>query len=265
MKVGIVGAGAGGTSILRALLRMDTIKITGIVDVDLDAPGIVLAKEKNIFYTNSITELINSDSDLIIDATGNPKVEEMMETYRSDKLKILCSRGADLMMSLVENEEHLITRLERQFQEINDLGNITKYGIERMAESIRNTNELSDTLNNFAMTTTKLVKETDEIIRFMHRITNQTNILGLNASIEAARAGENGRGFAVVAKEVQKLANNNQEFTKQIEDTLNRINNEVGLVAEKIKELERVTEIQKQVGEELGAAMENLLKNAENH
>ena len=37
MKVGIVGAGAGGTSILRALLRMDTIKITGIVDVDLDA------------------------------------------------------------------------------------------------------------------------------------------------------------------------------------------------------------------------------------
>ncbi|NLM04440.1 MAG: chemotaxis protein, partial [Clostridiales bacterium] len=86
-----------------------------------------------------------------------------------------------------------------------------------------------------------------------------------NASIEAARAGENGRGFAVVATEVQKLANNNQEFTKQIEDTLNRINNEVGLVAEKIKELERVTEIQKQVGEELGAAMENLLKNAENH
>jgi methyl-accepting chemotaxis protein len=169
------------------------------------------------------------------------------------------------MMSLVENEEHLITRLERQFKEINDLENITKYGIERMAESIKNTNELSDTLNNFAMTTIKLVKETDEIIKFMHRITNQTNILGLNASIEAARAGENGRGFAVVAKEVQKLANNNQEFTKQIEDTLNRINNEVGLVAEKIKELERVTEIQKQVGEELGAAMENLLKNAENH
>ena len=66
-------------------------------------------------------------------------------------------------------------------------------------------------------------KEILDIIRVITGISNQTNILALNASIEAARAGEHGKGFAVVAGEIQKLT----EQTKAAVDNIGKIVTEV--------------------------------------
>lgn len=78
---------------------------------------------------------------------------------------------------------------------------------------------------------------------------------------EAARAGEHGRGFAVVAKEVQTLANNSQEFTKEIGEILNRIKEEVFAVNKEIEALNSLTEEQIKAGEDLEAATEQLIRN----
>lgn len=67
------------------------------------------------------------------------------------------------------------------------------------------------------------MKEIKSIIKLIAGISEQTNLLSLNASIEAARAGEAGRGFTVVAEEVKKLADQSKEASASINNIINNI------------------------------------------
>lgn len=263
MQVGIVGGGQGGSSILKTLTKLDEIEIAGIVDVNEDAPGIKLAKALNIFTTNNVKDLMAKKLDIVIEATGVERVMDEITTHNIYNTTIMSSDAANLMMHLVENEEKLMTKIENQIKEINKLSTVTADSIDKMNETIDSTVTLSHTLNQFAARTINLVNETDEIIKIMSKITQQTNILGLNASIEAARAGEHGRGFAIVAKEVQKLASNNEEFAKQIGGILNTINQEVKSVSSEIEKLNYVSENQKAIGISLEDAIDKLISNVE--
>lgn len=66
-------------------------------------------------------------------------------------------------------------------------------------------------------------KQIQTILATIEDISEQTNLISLNASIEAARAGEHGKSFAVVADEIRKLAVNSRQATNQIQQILNNI------------------------------------------
>lgn len=104
--------------------------------------------------------------------------------------------------------------------------NEAKAGKQVVLETMQSIDTLASEVEKAAVTLSELeadIGNIGAIVDVIRGITEQTNLLALNAAIEAARAGEHGRGFAVVADEVRTLAARTQSSTHEIEEMVERL------------------------------------------
>jgi len=136
-----------------------------------------------------------------------------------------------------------IDEVERHTNDINKLSNeteklstqgiiIVKDLINKASKTRDNSMESTNLVNEMA----KSIDKINYISNAIAEITEQTNLLSLNASIEAARAGDAGKGFAVVAEEIRKLAEESKISTDEIKAIVTEINTKANSAQDAMEE-----------------------------
>ncbi len=106
-------------------------------------------------------------------------------------------------------------------------------------------------------------EEIGEISGVVKGISDQSNLLGLNAAIEAARAGEVGKGFSVVANEIRKLATNSKENVTQINDITKNIQGLLLSLNQSFQEVYTLTDTQSGSIQEFSATIQEISAKAQ--
>lgn len=134
-----------------------------------------------------------------------------------------------LLNAMTENMEFLSAIEDESKSLLNEASEaylVASDGVSHLKTSTARLEHVSETVSSATRSIQELGKrsgEIGEVINVISNISEQTNLIALNAAIEAARAGEAGKGFAVVAEEVRKLAEQTKSQVEQIDSLIGDI------------------------------------------
>lgn len=198
-----------------------------------------LAKYFNLFLEKihaTIKEVVGS----VVQLTNSAEHMSIISSDTSgDILKQQSSidQLASAITEMTATVQEIAKNTSSAAQAAQEGNNLAEHGQGVVDGTISNIKNLAQEVNYASETIQKLAQDAENIgliLDVIKDISEQTNLLALNAAIEAARAGEQGRGFAVVADEVRTLAQRTRQSTDEIEVMITNLQSASKLVQETI-------------------------------
>ncbi|WP_268799175.1 HAMP domain-containing methyl-accepting chemotaxis protein [Pseudomonas huanghezhanensis] len=216
--------------------------------------------------TESLRALIGGISDgvsKIASAAGQLSSVTQQTSIGVNKQKDETDQVATAMNEMTATVMEVARNAEEASEAASQADLQAREGDKVVNEAITQIERLADEVTNSTQAMGQLKTESDKIggvLNVIKSVSQQTNLLALNAAIEAARAGEAGRGFAVVADEVRSLAQRTQQSTEEIEELIAALQNGTQQVVNALDASRMLTDNSVDLSRRAGSALEHITR-----
>ncbi len=210
--------------------------------------------EESAKDVNGVSGIINEYSQNITQAISDINEGMTRQSLHAQE----CVNKTDILSNEIQKVACVVEEVEKLVDETE--GMIDK-GMEIVHVLGSRAVETTDITTQVGENIDALRKESEVINIFVETITEiseQTNLLSLNASIEAARAGQSGRGFAVVAEEIRKLADDSANAAGEIRNKVENISEQTMNSVESANQARAMVDLQTQAVEEVTAVFKEM-------